>query len=141
MGDVSLTERLGNLAAFWSMYPCTGIGGSTSVDPISPVLEGPKLDANKKLKTKQEAATTADLSQQEPHLEVVDMMPSVASSDEERLAVAISTIGLQTKRLSGAQRKRLTQERKMREGPGWKRSLQEKLLQLRVRMGQGVVGV
>ena len=44
------------------------------------------------------------------------MMPSVASSDEERLAAGISTIGLQTKRLSGAQQKRLTRERKMKEG-------------------------
>jgi len=42
-------------------------------------------------------------------------MPSVASAVEGRLAVGISTIGLQTKRLSGAQRKRLTIERKMRE--------------------------
>jgi hypothetical protein len=41
---------------------------------------------------------------------------SVASSDEERLAAGISTIGLQTKRLSGAQRKRLIREREMREG-------------------------
>jgi len=65
--------------------------------------------------TKQEAATTADLLQQEPHVEVVNLKSSVASSDE-RLAAGISTIGLQTKRLSGAQRKRLTRERKMREG-------------------------
>ena len=72
------------------------------------------MDA-KIFETKQEAATTADFSQQEPHVEVVDLMPSVASSDEERLAADISTIGLQTKRLSGAQRKRLTRERKMRE--------------------------
>jgi len=69
---------------------------------------GPKLDTHKKLKTKQAAATTADLSQQEHHLEVVDVMPSIASSDKERLAAGISTIGLLTKRLSGAQRKRLT---------------------------------
>jgi hypothetical protein len=41
--------------------------------------------------------------------------PSVASSDEKRLTVGISTIGLQSKRLSGAQRKRLTGETKMRE--------------------------
>ena len=54
-------------------------------------------------------ADTADLSQQEPHVEV-------ASSLEERLAAGISTIGLQTKRLSGAQRERLTRERTMREG-------------------------
>ena len=99
------------------------------------------MSKNKKLITKQEAATTADLSQQEPHLEVVNVMPSVASSDEERLAADISTIGLQTKRISGAQRKRLTRERKMREGTGRKRNLQEKLHQLRVRMGRGVVGV
>jgi len=66
------------------------------------------MSMNKKLTTKQEAGTTADLSQQEPHLEVVNVMPSVATSVEERLAAGISTIGLQTKRLSGAQRKRLT---------------------------------
>jgi len=71
---------------------------------------------NKNFETKQEAATTADLSQQEPHSKVADVMPSAASSDEETLAAGISTIGLQTKRLSGAQRKRLTRERKKREG-------------------------
>jgi len=83
------------------------------------------MDANKIFVTKQEAATTADLSPQEPHSEVADAMPSVASSDEERLAAGISTIGLQIKRLSGAQRKR---------------NLQEKL-QLRVRTGREAVGV
>jgi hypothetical protein len=36
-----------------------------------------------------------------------------ASSDGERLAAGISTIGLQTKRLSGAQRKKLMREKKM----------------------------
>jgi hypothetical protein len=65
---------------------------------------------------KQGAAATADLLQQEPHMEVVDIKSSVASSDEERLTAGISTIGLQTKRLSGAQRKRLTRDRKMKEG-------------------------
>jgi hypothetical protein len=49
-------------------------------------------------------------------VEVVDLKSSVASSDEERLGADILTIGLQTKRLSGAQRKRLIRERKMREG-------------------------
>jgi hypothetical protein len=49
-------------------------------------------------------------------VEVVDLKSSVASSDEERLAAGISTIGLQTKRLSGVQRKSLIRERKMREG-------------------------
>jgi hypothetical protein len=48
-------------------------------------------------------------------LQVVDLKSSVASSDEERLAAGISTMGLQTKRLSGAQRIRLIRERKMRE--------------------------
>jgi hypothetical protein len=48
-------------------------------------------------------------------VEVVDVKSSVASSDE-RLAAGISTIGLQPKKLSGAQRKRLFRERKMRDG-------------------------
>jgi hypothetical protein len=38
-------------------------------------------------------------------VEVVDLKSSVASSDEERLAAGVSTFRLQTKRLSGAQRK------------------------------------
>jgi hypothetical protein len=50
--------------------------------------------------TEQGVAVTADLSQQEPHVEVVDFKSSAASSDEERLAAGISTIGLETKRLS-----------------------------------------
>jgi hypothetical protein len=49
-------------------------------------------------------------------VEVIYIKSSVASSDEERLVAGISTIGLQTKRLSGGQRKRRTRERKMREG-------------------------
>jgi hypothetical protein len=51
------------------------------------------------------------LSQQELHEEVAELKSSAASSDEERLDADISTIGLQTKRLSGAQRKRLTRKR------------------------------
>jgi hypothetical protein len=49
-------------------------------------------------------------------VEVINIKSSVASSDEERLAAGISTIGLQTPRLFGAHRKRLTKERKMKEG-------------------------
>jgi hypothetical protein len=45
-------------------------------------------------------------------------------SDEERLGVGISTIGLKNKRLSGAQRRKLTKAMKMRKGT-W-RTLQEK---------------
>jgi hypothetical protein len=59
---------------------------------------------------------TADLLQQKLHVEVIDSKTSAAASDEERLAVGISLIGLQTKRLSGAQWKKLIRERKMREG-------------------------
>jgi hypothetical protein len=36
--------------------------------------------------------------------------------EEGRLVAGISTIGLHTKRLYGAQRKKITRERKMREG-------------------------
>jgi hypothetical protein len=60
---------------------------------------------------KQGAANPADLSQQEPHVEVIEQNPSAVSSDEERLAAGISTIGLQVKRLSGAQRKKVTREK------------------------------
>jgi hypothetical protein len=70
----------------------------------------------KELEPKKGAATIADLLQQKPHVEVVDLKSSAASSDEERLTADISTIGLQIKRLSGPQRKRLITERKMREG-------------------------
>jgi hypothetical protein len=51
------------------------------------------------LHTKQGAVTTADLSHHEPHVQVVDLKSSVASSDEERLAAGVSTIRLQTKTL------------------------------------------
>jgi hypothetical protein len=70
----------------------------------------------KELEPKQGATTTADLLQQKPHMEVPDLKSSSASSDEERLAAGISMIGLQTKRLSVAQRKKLIRERKMKEG-------------------------
>jgi hypothetical protein len=57
----------------------------------------------------QGAATTADLlPQQQPQMKDVELKPSAASSDGERLVAGISTIGLQTKRLSGVQWKRLT---------------------------------
>jgi hypothetical protein len=63
-----------------------------------------------------EQGANADLLQQKPHVEVVEIKTSAVSSDEERLAAGISMIGLQTKRLSGEQRKKLIRERKMREG-------------------------
>jgi hypothetical protein len=42
---------------------------------------------------------------------VLESKPSTAYSDEEKLAAGISTIGLQAKRFSGAQRKKLIRER------------------------------
>ena len=64
---------------------------------------------------KQGASTTADLLKQNPQEEVLEAKLSTASSDEEKLTAGISTIGLQAKRLSGAQRKKLITERKMKE--------------------------
>ena len=70
----------------------------------------------KVMEPKQGADTTANLLPQQPQMKDVKQKLSAASSDEERLAAGISTIGLQTKKLSGVQQKRLTRERKMREG-------------------------
>jgi hypothetical protein len=50
--------------------------------------------------TKQEAGTPADLLKQKPQKEDLELKPSTAYSDEEKLATCISTIGLQAKRLS-----------------------------------------
>jgi hypothetical protein len=58
----------------------------------------------------------AYLLQQDSHGEAAGSKPSVVSSDEERLAAGVSTIRLQTKRLSGAQWKKLIEARKMKEG-------------------------
>jgi hypothetical protein len=74
--------------------------------PISPVLVGPKWIPK---------ILNLHLHKGQ-HAKVIDPKPSVASSDKERLAAGISTIGLQTKRLSGAQWRKLTRARKMREG-------------------------
>jgi hypothetical protein len=52
------------------------------------------------MELKQGAA--ADLLQQGPHVEVADSGTSAVSSDEERLAAGITTIGLQAKGPSGA---------------------------------------
>jgi hypothetical protein len=57
-----------------------------------------------------EVAAPADLLQQEPHVEVVGSKSSVDLSDEERLAADVSATRLQTKKLSGAQWKRLTEK-------------------------------
>jgi actin-like ATPase involved in cell morphogenesis len=56
------------------------------------------------------------LLKQKSQKEVLKSKPSTASSDKEKLAAGISTIGMQAKRLSGAQRKNLVRERKMKEG-------------------------
>jgi hypothetical protein len=68
----------------------------------------------REMELKQGAA--ADLLQQGPRVEVADSGTSAVSSDEEKLAAGISTIGLQAKGPSGAQRRRLTREGGMMEG-------------------------
>jgi hypothetical protein len=68
------------------------------------------------LESRQGATTSADLSWQELHVEVIDPKSSVASAEEERLAAGVSTIRLHTKRLSGVQWRKLTRERKMMDG-------------------------
>jgi hypothetical protein len=73
---------------------------------------------------------SANLSRQKPHTDVVKTKTSAASSDEEKLAAGISTIRLQHKRISGAQRKNFIRERRWR-GPGRLKLLQEKLLHLK----------
>ena len=73
---------------------------------------GTKMDTKE---TKLKKGTTAELLQK-PHVEVADSKTPAVSSDEERLAAGISTIGLQTKKPSGAQRRKLTRDRKMKEG-------------------------
>jgi hypothetical protein len=88
---------------------------SASVDCYFSCTRETKLDKNT-FEPELEAAAPADLLRQEPHVEVVDSRSSVDLSDEERLAAGVSTTIQQTKRLSGAQRKRLTRERKMKEG-------------------------
>jgi hypothetical protein len=70
----------------------------------------------KEMEPKQGASTTADLSKQKPQVEVLESKPSTASSDEKKLAAGFLMIGLQAKRLSGAQRIKLLRERKMKEG-------------------------
>jgi hypothetical protein len=66
-----------------------------------------------KLEFKQGAVISADFEEQKPHVKGTD---PVACSEEEGLAKGISTIGLKAKKLSGAQPRKLTRERKMREG-------------------------
>jgi len=82
---------------------------------------GTKMDTKKSItKSKQGADFSVDLPKQpQPQLEVVESKTSAASPAEERLGAGVPTTGLQTKRLSGAQQKRLTCERKMKEGT-WK---------------------
>jgi hypothetical protein len=96
------------------MQPYTDIGSSASVDLLFPLYSCEQNDTIEN-EPKQGASTTADLLKQKPQVEVSESKPSTASSDE-KLAAGISTIGLQAKRLSGAPRKKLIRERKMKEG-------------------------
>jgi hypothetical protein len=67
MGDMFLTEPLGNQAISKSMWPYTGIG---SVDFYFSRIRGIKMDMNNS-ETKQGAVVPADLLQQKPHVEVI----------------------------------------------------------------------
>jgi hypothetical protein len=73
------------------------------------------MDTNVK-ELKPGASKIADLLQRKPQEEVLEPKPSTVSSDEEKFAAGISAIELQAKRLSGAQRKKLIKERKMKKG-------------------------
>jgi hypothetical protein len=107
MGDVSLTEPLGNRATSRSMQPYTGIRSSAGADLVFSRTRGTKMDT-REIELKQGAA--ADLLRQGPQVEVADSGTSAVSSDEERLATGISTIGLQAEGPSGAKRRRLTRQ-------------------------------
>jgi hypothetical protein len=66
--------------------------------------------------THQGAVDPVDLSQPKPHMEVKEQTSTAVTSDEEKLAAGILAIGLQAKRLSAEQQKKLMKARKMREG-------------------------
>jgi hypothetical protein len=75
------------------------------------------MDTKKLTKTKQGADFFADLPKQpQPQRVVVEYPPSAASPAEDSLGAGAPTTGLKNKRLSRAQRKRLTREIKMKEG-------------------------
>jgi hypothetical protein len=76
------------------MQPYTSIGSSAGADLVFLPYSWDQ-NGHEELELKQGAA--ADLLQQGPHVEVVDSGTSAVSSDEERLAAGISTIGLQAK--------------------------------------------
>jgi hypothetical protein len=64
----------------------------------------------------QETINPVDLPQIKSHVEFKVLAKSAVPSDEEKLAAGNSSIGLQTKRLSVAQRRKLMNGKKMREG-------------------------
>jgi hypothetical protein len=70
MGDAFLTEPLGNQATYQSMWPCTSIGSSTSVNFYFSGIRGIKMDTNNS-ETKQGAVFHADLLQKKPHVDVI----------------------------------------------------------------------
>jgi hypothetical protein len=116
MGNVSLNGASGKpgdipeyVALHWhrELYQCGPF--------ISPILVETKWTHLKRTHTRSwynSRLVKAKKSQKE----VLRSKPSTASSDEEKLAAGISKIGLQAERLSGAQRKKLVRERKMKEG-------------------------
>jgi hypothetical protein len=110
------------------------MGSSTSVDIYFSHTRGIKMDTEFSEPESRQGAVKSvalplslALSRQEPQGEVVDPKSSAASSEEERLAAGILTMGLHAKRLSGAQWRKLTRERKIREGTWMERKPTRKI--------------
>jgi hypothetical protein len=64
------------------------------------------------IESSQGTVTSAYLSWQDPYEDSADPKPSVASLEEEKFVTGVSLIGLQTKRLSGAQQRKLNRQKK-----------------------------
>ena len=90
-----------------------------------------------KFEIQQGAVNSEDLLQLEPQEEAKVQTTSAVSSDEEKLAAGILTIGLQTKRLSGAQRRKLMKAKKMKEGTWTERKPPRKTTPLQDKGAEG----
>jgi hypothetical protein len=95
------------------MKPYTGIGSSASADLISPILMGTKWTRLKRTQTSSwynSRLVKTKISKGGFKIKAFHRL-----FRREKLAAGISTIGLHAKRLSGAQRKKLVRERKVKE--------------------------
>jgi hypothetical protein len=92
-------------------------GALPVVTYTSPVLVGPKMESEEyEIESSCRTVISVDLSRHGPHGESADPKPSAASSEEEKLAACILLIGLQIKRLSGAQQRKLNRQKNKKEG-------------------------